>query len=754
MTQLGRLWGTVRYLHPYLMDRDVDWDAALVAALPKVEAAKSREEYAAAVQGMLDALGDPMTRVLPPEPAAADKPAAKPADPQAPPLTKRLEDGTLVLDFAHAARAMGFRDLMRSINAAFQEINKEKAVIVDLRGGSSGVDPAAEMFAYSLDQVGGALISRPCRAPSQRYVLRSGYQTQEGSTSGSYYEGFVNPAALSFTPPSFAPTVEKRVVFLVGRGGSLPKLALALQAAGDARILAEGPIGEDSVVATQQVPIGEDLYVRLRVSELVPMPGWPGVHADLEVPPSDGKSDPAMTAAVAELKKDGWGKPAAATSASAALPEAVFRPDKTYPDMVAPDVGHRRLAVVRAWNVIHFFYPYLPLIGDWDAVLPEFLAKMEKADTGRAYAETVLEMLTHVPDGHTGAYGHPEMAKIQGEAGVPVAVRWIEGAAVVTVVGSEEIKAAGLAPGDAIVAVDGEPVAARFERLKRFMTASTEASLVNRLCASLLRGPEGPVTVTVQGLDGKTREAHLQRALKTRFTPPPQGDVVRILPGNLGYIDLTRLTIAEVEDAFERVKGTKAIIFDMRGYPQGTAWFVAPRINTHHAKIGAQFRRAQISAFSSEEGDAGFYFAQPLPELPPGAALYTGPTVMLIDDRAISQSEHSGLFYEAANGTKFIGTPTSGANGDVTTFTLPGGIHVSFTGHDVRHADGRQLQRVGLKPDIEVAPTRKGIRDGKDEVLERAVEVLTARPSPPPLSQLPPHPRRERGDKKKPPLSS
>jgi C-terminal processing protease CtpA/Prc len=98
---------------------------------------------------------------------------------------------------------------------------------------------------------------------------------------------------------------------------------------------------------------------------------------------------------------------------------------------------------------------------------------------------------------------------------------------------------------------------------------------------------------------------------------------------------------------------------------------------------------------------------------------------MLIDDRAISQSEHSGLFYEAANGTKLIGTPTSGANGDVTTFTLPGGIHVSFTGHDVRHADGRQLQRVGLKPDVEVAPTRKGIRDGKDEVLDRAVAYLT-----------------------------
>jgi C-terminal processing protease CtpA/Prc len=215
---------------------------------------------------------------------------------------------------------------------------------------------------------------------------------------------------------------------------------------------------------------------------------------------------------------------------------------------------------------------------------------------------------------------------------------------------------------------------------------------------------------------------------KTRFSAPPAGDTVRILPdrlGDIGYVDLTRLSVPEVDGMFEKLKGTRALIFDMRGYPQGTAWSIAPRINTNHAEVGAQFRRAQISALSGEEGSSGFYFSQPLPALPPGAELYKGPTVMLIDERAISQSEHSGLFYEAANGTKFIGTPTAGANGDVTTFTLPGGIHVSFTGHDVRHADGRQLQRVGLKPDVPVEPTIAGIRSGKDEVLERAVRYLT-----------------------------
>jgi C-terminal processing protease CtpA/Prc len=98
---------------------------------------------------------------------------------------------------------------------------------------------------------------------------------------------------------------------------------------------------------------------------------------------------------------------------------------------------------------------------------------------------------------------------------------------------------------------------------------------------------------------------------------------------------------------------------------------------------------------------------------------------MLIDGRTQSQAEHTGLFFEAANGTRFVGSHTAGANGDVSFFKVAGGITISFTGHDVRHADGRQLQRVGLMPDVEVKPTLRGIQEGRDEVLERALELLS-----------------------------
>jgi C-terminal processing protease CtpA/Prc len=161
----------------------------------------------------------------------------------------------------------------------------------------------------------------------------------------------------------------------------------------------------------------------------------------------------------------------------------------------------------------------------------------------------------------------------------------------------------------------------------------------------------------------------------------------------------------------------------MRGYPQGTGWFIAPRLNVRGARYGALFSRRLVSAEAPEREQTSVSFSQPIAAT--DSWIYKGKTVLLIDERTVSQSEHLGLFFEAAAGTKFVGTPTAGANGDITFFSVPGIASIRFGGHEVRHADGRQLQRIGLVPDVLVAPTLRGIREGKDEVLERGIEVLT-----------------------------
>jgi hypothetical protein len=46
-----KLWGAAKYFHPYLAYRDdIDWDAALVSAIPKVNAANSALAKVAAIK--------------------------------------------------------------------------------------------------------------------------------------------------------------------------------------------------------------------------------------------------------------------------------------------------------------------------------------------------------------------------------------------------------------------------------------------------------------------------------------------------------------------------------------------------------------------------------------------------------------------------------------------------------------------------------------------------------------------------------
>jgi C-terminal processing protease CtpA/Prc len=49
---------------------------------------------------------------------------------------------------------------------------------------------------------------------------------------------------------------------------------------------------------------------------------------------------------------------------------------------------------------------------------------------------------------------------------------------------------------------------------------------------------------------------------------------------------------------------------------------------------------------------------------------------------------------------------------------------VYFTHNAVFDMEMKSMQGVGILPDVEVRPTVEGIRAGRDEVLEKGVEVL------------------------------
>jgi C-terminal processing protease CtpA/Prc len=77
-----------------------------------------------------------------------------------------------------------------------------------------------------------------------------------------------------------------------------------------------------------------------------------------------------------------------------------------------------------------------------------------------------------------------------------------------------------------------------------------------------------------------------------------------------------------------------------------------------------------------------------------------------------------------AAGAIVIGSTTAGADGDVSEIPLPGGLRTAISGIGVFYPDKKPTQRVGIIPDIEVLPTIAGIRAGRDEVLEVAIQQI------------------------------
>ena len=71
-----------------------------------------------------------------------------------------------------------------------------------------------------------------------------------------------------------------------------------------------------------------------------------------------------------------------------------------------------------------------------------------------------------------------------------------------------------------------------------------------------------------------------------------------------------------------------------------------------------------------------------------------------------------------------IGSTTAGADGNVSQFYLPGGISTLISGIGIYYPDGRETQRIGIIPDIVVKPTIRRITEGKDEPLEKAIEIV------------------------------
>ena len=718
LAALGQLWGVVNYFHPYLAYKEIDWDAALIAAIPKVNAAKSTEEYRAVIDALFAALGDAATYTT-----ADPAPGMLTATPAA--EAARGVDGMLVLN-CHGIGEQIWHGGPAVKSVTDYLAGNPKGVVFDCRTRGTGADPLG-LFSYEFAlRLVSQMVSGTVTLATYRERQHSGYPPQAGLTSGDYW------SALATGAPKLIYGRRKEAVplaFIVDAGTPGLETIVGLQAAGLTRIVQEvsGSTGLDRAGYAMKLPGG--FYAVVRTTELLSPTGETGIHPDVAVSAGAG-DEAALNAAIKSLASPPPSRPTLATPA----PRLRSSQDKQYAEMTFPSVDYRLLALFRFWNVIHYFFPYQHLMDqDWDSALAEFIPRFEANQNAFDYQMTVTALAKRLQDSHVGLGNATAISDHLGAFAPPITVDSVAGETVIVALRDQAAEAAGLKLGDVVVAVDDEPIGERRARLQQFYVASTPQAMRTRVEPSILRGgKDKPAKLRIKR-EETVREIELPRSapyasvsfLSDRTAPK----VYEVLPSGYGYIDLARLQYNDADDALDAVFDAPAIIFDMRGYPNGTGFVIAPRLIKGDKPVaGAQIRRPfhKGSSLASDEGSrVDHAFTQTLP--PSDKPRYTGKVVMLINEQAISQAEHTCLAFSAATDVTFIGTPTTGANGDITSLVLPGNLSVSFTGHDIRHGDGRQLQRVGVQPHLTVAPTIEGVRKGRDEVLEAAVTHLQTR---------------------------
>jgi len=416
---------------------------------------------------------------------------------------------------------------------------------------------------------------------------------------------------------------------------------------------------------------------------------------------------------------------------SCIIPLALYgTPDHTYPtppgqtfenlvNAVDLDTGSKefnagdryvRLAnIVITWNVLQHFYPYFDVVKtDWGKVLTHTLQKAQSPQNEKDFLLTLREMLVPLQDCQANVY-HP---LVKNKAGFAFKVDWIENRVVIIVSRDKQFQR-----GDIILLIDGVSAEKVLLNTEHYISGSPQWKR-NRSLALFGFGDENTTARLIVKRDEKTIEITAVRNFKGQvkeFIRKP----IQELKNNIYYVNLDQVKLKEFAAMIDKLAKARGVIFDARGYVafekrnilgylvdkpiQTPIWHFPEVIYPDREKIHYKDHFGKIS---------------------PKTPKLKGKAVFLVHGYTISASETFIGMVEHYQLGEIVGQRTAGTIGNINPLRLPGGYTVFWTGLRVLKQDRSQHHLIGIAPTVPVERTLKGVKQGKDEFLEKAIEVI------------------------------
>lgn len=408
-----------------------------------------------------------------------------------------------------------------------------------------------------------------------------------------------------------------------------------------------------------------------------------------------------------------------------------FRGEAAYADVDQPDAGFRMLTLFRFWNMVNYYYPYKHLIGtDWDITLVRMIPDFLRAQTKLDYKLAVWRMVSNIHDTHANLYNHSvdeDLSKfLGGNRQLPLRIAYVDGQWTVTDV-YDRVPAYTIKKGDVITHIGDMPIAQRVTKLKPYACASNDAAAFRNIAGDLFW--TNADTLKLQLLrNGQALSVAvptlLPNDIRKQITAYQAGQqqlpAYKLLNPKVGYVTFDRIKSSFFDEMFKAFASTKGIVMDLRNYP-------------------AEFVVFSLNAYLRDKPEAFVKFTHPVVDRPGMLTLteeikagndnkksYKGKIVVLVNEQTQSQAEYTAMALSAGGRAVVMGSQTAGADGNISKITFPGGLSTFFSGLGVLYPDGKETQRIGIVPDIEVKPTIKGIAQGRDEVLEKATAWISS----------------------------
>ena len=261
--------------------------------------------------------------------------------------------------------------------------------------------------------------------------------------------------------------------------------------------------------------------------------------------------------------------------------------------------------------------------------------------------------------------------------------------------------AAGILPGDVLLAVDGVAVTA-------VMTVAEVADLIKGEIGAIVtltvRHPQAdePVAIAIE------RALILDPSVTSRLLPEDE---------TIGYIRLSRFSgesSQEISDAITDLlaQGAQRLILDMRHNGGG--------LLEAAVDVADQFLTDGPILYQQSQGEGERVYEATSETLAPDM-----PLVVLVDDGTASAAEIvAGALQDRKRAVLIGGSDTFGKGSVQLVFDLSDGSSVHVTSARWYTPDRNQIDQEGLHPDILVTITQDAIDNGRDEVLEQAVSEL------------------------------